>query len=117
MASVDFSNAVLEVSPNYGNDTISQSFVGIVGGLNGNNTYIIKWNDSELRTIATLVVSNITNTTTKLSYSFIGTFLEGGDHFYISSQVNNAPYWKVSNISFSEGDNFAFVIDIDISVS
>ena len=52
------------------------------------------------------------NTPTKASILYSGSFAGSGTEFYIGAR--NALYWKVSNISFANGDTYSFVIDIEV---
>lgn len=104
MADVDFSHAVLDVyagnpmnSGSYLNFASSQSS-GTFVDINGN---VVNPNDS--------YYSIITNTPTKVSILFTGTFTASGTEFYTYFSTK----WKVSNISFSSGDTYSFIIDIE----
>lgn len=111
MAQVDFSNAVLDVwdnrptqpskpftEQNYMNFDASFSLYNYE---NGSYSVI---NTNGTKTI-------LSNTPSKVSFLYTGEFSVGGTYFLMT---NNA-IWKVSNISFSAGDTYAFVIDIEVS--
>lgn len=105
MAQVDFSNAVLDVyrseKPMTHNDYLRLQNHGFF--YNGGSV-----NEQSGS------VSVITNTPTKVSLLYTGTFTASGTEFYIAYTAN-AGTFKVSNISFSAGDTYAFVIDIEVS--
>ena len=106
MAQVDFSHAVLDVNTN-AKPLDSANYLNL--------------NFAELRDSSgnqmnqTGNVSILSNTPAKVSILFTGTFYSGssGTEFYIGTQVNR--FWKVSNISFSGGDSYSFIIDIETS--
>lgn len=109
MAQVDFSNAVLEpytdVKP-----LTAQYDLGIeINNISNANSGIIASN---------LTTTVLENTLSKRSVLFTGTFTDSGTecylYYYFSIAVHNI-YWKISNISFSSGDTFSFVIDIEVS--
>ena len=50
----------------------------------------------------------------KIYYS--GTFTASGTEFYIG-RVNLQPIWRVSGVSFSVGDTYAFTIRADITLN
>ena len=104
MAVVDFSNAVLDVNTGqlpmtYGNylDLNNDKFYNSSYGIINTNR----------------AVSKILNTPTKVSILYTGTFVASGTEFSIASTSNMTFY--VSNISYSSGDTYAFVIDIEVS--
>lgn len=105
MAQVDFSNAVLDV---YG--TQKPMEVG---------AYMSFYRTGTLYNLAGTAVSSgsqskITDTPSKVSILFSGSFTASGTEFYIVYYADK-PYWKVSNISFSSGDTYSFIIDIETS--
>ena len=102
MAQVDFSNAVLDVNSNNKPMTnINYMELGTGNGVLTNGSSVINTNAS---------VSIIQNTPSKVSLLFTGTFTASGNTCYTNYQR-----WKISNISFSSGDSYAFVIDIEVS--
>lgn len=99
MAQVDFSSAVL-TKPN----TSAWS------------TANLKLNDNALKDANNNLIASPTitrtNTATRLTHNYSGSFTASGTEFYIG----NLSGWYVSGISFSAGDTFNFAIDIDITV-
>ena len=110
MAQVDFSNAVLDLysgNPSYADKPMNSSDYLNLGG---NNSHIL------VNTSGSSIVSNssktiITNTPSKVSILYTGTFTASGTEFL----TYEAPRWRVSNVSFSSGDTYSFVIDIEVS--
>lgn len=54
------------------------------------------------------------NTTSKATLNYSGIFRTSGNDFYIN--WNDAQIWHVTNISFVDGDDFDFDIDITYEV-
>lgn len=115
MAQVDFSNAVLDIRTDrqINNPMTMSDYMMLTynaGYLYDNNTTIISPGS----------LSILLNTPTKVSILYTGTFNTSGTEIYIGDGRYNYPEnrpWRVSNISFSNGDTYAFVIDIEVSGS
>lgn len=102
MAVVDFDNAVLDV--NTGENPLNHSdYMDLKHYFYNNNTEV-----------STPTISVISNTPTKVSILYSGTFTQSGTEFYIAYSTTNGTF-KVSNISYSAGDTYSFVIDIEVS--
>jgi hypothetical protein len=104
MADVDFSSAVLDANtyPMRGGNYM---------GLSDDRLW-----DSSFQVINTnRSVRIITNTITKVSVLFSGTFTASGTEFYLGYLSAYERGWRVSNIAFSSGDAYSFVIDIEVS--
>lgn len=109
MGYVDFSNAVLEVynseKPLTGNNYLRlyhRDFFDIstkqqVNRGQGYDTYTI-----------------ITNTPSKVSILYTGEFTRSGNGFFIGYSTTSGTF-TISNISYSAGDNYSFIIDIETS--
>lgn len=112
MAVIDFTNAVLDVNTDDAHPHLPMTMADYLYFMNSStNLY-----DSSNQTVATsFSKSIISNTPTKVSVLFTGVFYRSGTSFYIGYYYGNNLVWKVSNISFSENDAFAFVIDIEVS--
>lgn len=114
MADVDFSHAVLDA---YSSNSAYYPMVS-------SNNLLLKYSALKMLDInATEVTSNmvrttLTNTPTKVSILFSGSFNTSGTEFYLidlfATSMSKAT-WKVSNISFSSGDTYSFIIDIETS--
>lgn len=104
MAQVDFSKAVLDVNSTYKpmteNDYMYLKHTNYLFDANGH--YISIPN-----------VSIILDTPTKVSVLYAGAFGDSGTEFYLGASNNLE--WKVSNISFLQGDTYSFIIDIETS--
>ena len=113
MADVDFSNAVLDV----------RSDITPINPMSPSNYLLFDVTATLYDSNAGWVVSSgatktvLSNTSTKVSILFRGTFSTSGTAFYMgdNSVAAERRPWKVSNISFSSGDTYAFVIDIETS--
>lgn len=109
MAQVDFSNAVLDVNTDSpANPPMSYNSYMRIGYES------VLYDDTQVITVGQSM-SILLNTPTKTSILFTGKFTTGGTHFYIGTDTNYRRVWKVSNISFSANDTYAFVIDIEVS--
>lgn len=108
MAVVDFSHAVLDV--NSGNVLTHGDYLDL-----GASGTLYNSRPSE---VAYGNVSILSNTPSKVSLLYTGTFNSnagtGSTEFYIGLGSGNALRWKVSNISFSSGDTYSFIIDIEV---
>lgn len=113
MADVDFSHAVLDVFQ--GNATV-----------NPRNpfpySYFYLNNGSLTNTSAGMVSSGsariITDTPSKVSILYTGTFSASGTEFLIACAWESGGWyasWIVSNISFSNGDAYSFIVDVETS--
>lgn len=107
MAQVDFSNAVLDVY-NGRKPMTSASYLS----LGGNANPFINENGVSV-TSGSISPQIISNTPTKASILFVGSFTASGDRFLLG--YSGGYMWRVSNISFSNGDTFSFIIDIETS--
>ena len=101
MAQVDFSNAVLDV---YNGTPFSQALFNL-----DNANFV---NSSQQPIVTNYSRTLITNTPTKVSILYTGEFTASGTEMYT---YYAAPKWKISNISFSSGDVYSFIIDIEVS--
>lgn len=109
MAVVDFSNAVLDVSTDSpASPPMSYDFYMRIG-------YESVLYDATQAITTGQSMTFLLNTPTKVSILFTGKFTTGGTYFYIGTDTNYRRVWKVSNISFSANDTYAFVIDIEVS--
>ena len=111
MAQVDFSNAVFDVNSavddtpfKYGTDML----IEIDYGLKNVNRTIITSN-AERKVIY--------DTPSKRSILWAGKFTASGTECYIGSNYYSRNMWKISNISFSAGDTYSFVIDIEVNLN
>lgn len=115
MAQVDFSNAVLDVNPNNAEampmTAAEYLYINHLPRLYNGNDAPQRISTNEVKTI-------LSNTPAKVSILFTGSFTANGTEFYIGRNEYYTyvlPLWRVSNISFSSGDSYAFVIDIEVS--
>ena len=108
MAQVDFSNARIEpvVSPNVstGNATANSY-------LNLNSTALVDATDNAI--VTNYSSQLLKNEKKEFVYMYTGTFTTSGTVCYIR-YVSNVSWWKISNISFSAGDTYAFSIKADL---
>lgn len=104
MAEVDFSHAVLDV--NGSEKPLAQNpYLRL-------QSHTFYYNGNPVTDASAGRVSIITDTPTKVSILYVGTFIASGTEFYIAySQY--AGTFRVSNISFSSGDTYSFIIDIE----
>ena len=101
MAQVDFSHAVLE--PYEDSKPLTWDYLNL-----DTTNSIFNRNGQGIGTGSRSI---ITNTPTKVSFLFAGTFSASGTEFL----MGNYTVFRVSNISFSVGDSYSFIIDIETS--
>lgn len=121
MARVSFNNAQIEFITDgaqsaYGTRTYTTEYgkpLGAYGEL------VASLNTYDIDSVATYGKAIMTNTPTKWVCNFSGTFTKNGNVIYIAdAYTQGIRYWgvlKISNISFSEGDDFDFDIEINYS--
>ena len=131
MATVDFSNAKIEFIESYKeglpydtayiyNYDLYDNGFGTPLGVNS-NSFAASLHTYNLDSIANVGKAEITNTPTKWVCNYAGTFTKSGNKIYIAiAYTQGIMMWgilKITNISFSEGDDFDFDIEIDYSGS
>ena len=110
MAIIDFSNATIDVYA--GKPMTRGSYMGVNSSaslLDLDGTTVIS--SGGLKSI-------ILNTPSKVSIQYTGSVNASGTSFLIGASssggsINNG--WKVSNVSFSSGDTYDFIVDIETS--
>lgn len=109
MAVVDFSNAVLDVAGlnSSHNRPLAEDFYLRFGSPSGDAYFT---NRDDQRVVSNPSSQIILNTPQKVSILFTGTFTTSGTEMYRYYTM-----WKISNISFSAGDTYSFVVDIEVS--
>ena len=110
MASVDFSNAIIEpLDLNNPLNPTRESYVSL------NTAYLYAWNSSTSSWSS--ISSNasktlLVNDKKQLLIEYQGTLNASGTEFYIKYQLSSYTYgWKISNISFNSGDTYLFQIN------
>ena len=106
MAMVDFSNAVLDVNRE---KPLNYQYLST----DEYNHYLMDANGNIINSNRSTQV--LTNTPTTLSRLYTGSFTASGTEFYLGTYFTTGSAWKVSNVSFSSGDSYSFVIDIEVS--
>lgn len=101
MADVDFTNAVLDVYDSE-KPMIYDNYLNL-------QHYFFR----EGTEVSTPTIS-VTDTPTKVSILYAGSFTESGTEFYIAYDSLHGTF-RVSNISYSAGDTYSFIIDIETS--
>lgn len=121
MARVSFNNARIEfitdgAQSGYGNRTYSTTYgkpLGAYGEL------VASLNTYDIDSVATYGKAIMVDTPTKWVCNYSGTFTKSGSVIYIAvAYTQGVRYWgvlKITNISFSEGDEFDFDIEITYS--
>ena len=108
MAEVDFSHARIEPWSNNSNNPTTSACVSLAGMTD-------LFNSSIQSISSTITRTNLVNQQKQLVYQYSGRFTASGTEFYLVA-YDGSFYngWKVSNISFSSGDNFIFQIKADL---
>ena len=111
MAELNFSNARIEPATLSGwiNSTVNV-YVSLEGA-----TAIYNASGSQVGNITTR--TRLINQQKQLMYLYRGSFMASGTEFYlrdfdVSAQAHSG--WKISNISFSNGDTFVFQINASL---
>lgn len=123
MAQVDFDNAKIEIIS--GRKPLRQRYLGLTNYDSASAiVYFMTLAEPWQQLSSNCSVYVLTNTPTKYSIRFTGTFSSnagtGSTEFgiYVSYSYQNYDfYWKVTNIVFNAGDTFDFVVDIDVTGS
>lgn len=109
MAQIDFSNATIEyitTAPNEWN----QAYLML------NSSAL--WNSSNSLINQNAAVNKTSETGSKVSFVYTGTFTSAGTEFYFRSYFEPRDMvWKVSNISFDSGDTYGFQIDLELVIT
>lgn len=104
MAQVDFTNA--RIAPYGTKNPTEYSYVNMSQG----TLY-----DANGNSVCTNIGYTITkNVQKQLVIIFSGTFTTSGTQFFVQSTYNSNCPWKVSNISFNNGDTYVFSIKADL---
>lgn len=111
MAEVDFTNAVLEPYGNY----LPMNYRYLK--LFDSSGYTALFNEDMSLMICRMTTSILENTKDRFSAVYTGTAERSGTEAYLAVGYQSNPYvvWKISNINFSAGDYFSFIIDIETS--
>lgn len=117
MAQVDFSNAVLDGNASHSANLLSlEHYIGLY-----DRNYTDLYDSTSSVITSNANKSIVTDTPSKASILYTGNFTASGTELYIASRRSDLPgivwdiVWKVSNISFSSGDTYSFIIDIETS--
>lgn len=105
MAMVDFSNAHIEPSGTQ-NVTADTTLNLNVSGLYDSSGNRINSNSSTR--------SELVNQQKQLMYNYQGEFTDSGTELYIYQNVSTR-CWRISNISFSNGDTYVFQINATLT--
>lgn len=109
MAQIDFTNATLDAY--IGNPLTQGSYMRV----NSSASLF----DSSGNIISTGGIKTIIlNTPAKVSIQYTGSMTASGTSFLIGVSTSGGSInfaWKVSNVSFSSGDTYDFIVDIETS--
>ena len=121
MAQVDFSNANIEIIGS--RKPLQKRYLGLTNYNSQTQITYFMTTAEPWVALGTPTITILTQTPTKYSILYTGTFSSstpsGLSEFgiYIRQQSGSPTYdffWKVSNITFSAGDTYSFVIDVDV---
>ena len=119
MAYVDFSNAHIDVRGSL--KPLHQKYLGLSNYNNAIQISSFLTLQAPWEYVATSVtVSILESTLTKYSLLFTGTFSLAGTSFGIYINKDSSSYeefWAITNVSFSAGDTFSFIVDVEITGS
>ena len=111
MAQVSFNNAIIE--PARGKPLTE----GELALIYNNGAFYKDISDLTVRANSNSTASILNQTNTKISVIYSGTFVDAGTCFYFGNTTTGmGALWKVSNINFSAGDTYSFVVDVEISI-
>jgi len=105
MAAVNFDNATLDVNSSVIYKPMTSSSYLLIN----ESAYLFDANGSSIVTSPTKGI--LSNTPSKVSILCSGTFGASGTELYL----DRYRIWKVTDISFSSGDSYGFVVDIEIN--
>ena len=109
MAQIDFTNATLDAY--IGNPMAQGSYLRMNA-----DSYLYDTSGNNISASASRSV--ILNTPAKASVQYTGTVNASGTEFLLGVQKSSNTItfaWKVSNVSFSSGDTYDFIVDIETS--
>ena len=101
MALVDFSNAVLHLPTT---NPLNNSHAGMLGNF---------LTDSNGNSIGSMNTQVLKDENKRLVMLYNGTFSTSGTELYFGLNIQRLR-WRISNISFQNGDNFTFQIPINL---
>lgn len=122
MAQVDFSNARL-VLQNPSLKPLVFKKIGLVDYRFVNSmskNFLTDPSVSPTEIVGTATITLINDTPGKYSLAFVGSFIKSGNTIWWETRTDYYNYqfvWKITNISFSAGDTFSFIIDVDVEGS
>lgn len=103
MAEVDFSNAIIEPDSRRTTSPVADADVSL------NLQY---WYD-DTQYVGECTRSKIVNEQKQIVYQYQGAFTQSGTYFYMDTAYNGG--WKISNISFNNGDTCLFTINATLT--
>ena len=110
MAQVDFSNAVITAV-----NLANVSYAALPSADVALNTRVFRKVDTDDQISNTSTsVSVYSESTSRKSFRYVGSFNTVPSSGSTSFRIGYA--WKVSNVSYSAGDVFDFIVDVDTSV-
>lgn len=116
MAVIDFSNAVIEkVGLLYTGSSSTSAYANGLGLLQPTFYTVMEGSSSEVQINENTTYQVLENTPTKIKVMYMGQIKAGisGNYFTIYSNSNKT--WRISNISYNEGDTYSFTIEVDLS--
>lgn len=105
MAQVDFTNAVLSLVSTNTEVPTHYTYMAL-------RDYLY---DSSGNSVSTGTSSILQSAQKSFIKSWSGIFNTSGTEFYIRNDATNALRWKISNISFSQGDTYVFQIPVTLT--
>ena len=115
MAQIDFSNAIIDLSPEIGSNARPLASPYFATSSSG----YMYWRESSsagYSLVSVATIQRLEATNNKLSYLVTGAITEPG-FSDLTWFVFWGNYWRVSNIRYSSGDTYSFQVDFDITVS
>lgn len=125
MAQTDFSNANIEIIGSH--KPLRYRFLALTNYNSATDIVYFMTIGSPYTALGTPTITVLTNTPTKYSLLFTGTFTNslptGVTEFGIYIRYRSGSsgiydyFWKVTNVTVTAGDTYSFVVDVEVSGS
>lgn len=116
MAHVSFANARIEL---INGEAIASNYeLSLRGtGDTSETTQTVLYDSNNDRIVQNYSSRRILNTPSRISFLYTGIFIVSGTEAYLRLNSYTNLCWKFSNISFQAGDDYSFIVDVDMNPS